>query len=221
MSEEGLRTGAGRPKIVVVSGLPRSGTSMMMQMLEAAGLSLLTDGARPPDPDNPLGYFEFEPVRKLPTDASFLAEAVGRVIKVVAPLLFLLPSDYEYFVVLIERELDEVLASQHEMLARLGERTSAEQEAALRAAFEGSLRAARDWIAREEGVRACFVSHATIVESPERAARDVLRFLEVNSNLASGLVRGGAGDGGEEEIVERMISVFDDSLYRQRGTKAT
>ncbi len=209
---KGLR----RPSIVIVSGLPRSGTSMMMQMLEAAGLSLLTDGSRPSDPDNPRGYYEFEPVKRLESDASFLAGAVGRVVKVVAPLLPSLPPDYRYRVVFIERDLDEVLSSQREMLARLGVRPAAAEEKALAKAFEGSLRRVRDWVERQEGVRACFVSHAETVEDPGRTARSVLQFVAEDPAWSNRLTVECVREGGEDRIIQRMSSVFEDSLYRSR-----
>jgi len=103
MNDDERTTVESRGTIGIVSGLPRSGTSMIMQMLDAAGLPVLTDGLRPPDSDNPRGYYEFEPVKALKTDASFLEAAVGRVVKVVAPLLPSLPPAYDYRIVFVER----------------------------------------------------------------------------------------------------------------------
>ena len=112
--------------ITVVSGLPRTGTSMMMQMLAAGGCKILADTLRPPDASNPHGYFEFEPVKRLPLDSSWLPQARGQAVKVVAPLLRYLPlaagdgSPLEYRVVFMRREWDEVAASQSRMLENLG-----------------------------------------------------------------------------------------------------
>ena len=125
-------------EVIVVSGLPRSGTSMIMQMLETAGLPLLTDGVRPPDADNPRGYYEFEPVKAIKTDASFLEVAVGRVVKVVAPLLPSLPPLYDYRIVFVERALCEVLASQRAMLAQRGQAAGIAEGGALAKAFSKS-----------------------------------------------------------------------------------
>ena len=106
--------------ITVVSGLPRSGTSMMMSMLEAAGLEILTDGQREADEDNPRGYFEFLPATQLRTDASWVPDAKGKAVKIVAQLLRFLPPDQKYRFILMDRSLDEVLVSQEKMLRRSG-----------------------------------------------------------------------------------------------------
>ena len=106
-------------EIVIVTGLPRSGTSLVMQMLAAGGAGLLTDGARAADRNNPLGYFEYEPVKRTGRDTTWLAEAKGKAVKVVAPLVAWLPDGLRYRAIFIERDLDEVLASQAEMLRNL------------------------------------------------------------------------------------------------------
>lgn len=222
----------------------------MMQMLEAAGLPLLTDAKRPADPDNPRGFYEFEPVKRLATDASFLPRAVGRAVKVVAPLLPALPRSYDYRIVFVERPLAEVLASQHAMLVRLGADSSVMAEQAMAKAFERSLHRVKQWIAAEAGVRACFVSHAEMVESPERSARSVLRFLAsdaTSQDLFGHDLADAAGNTSiemavevgseriedvdhaverrrrlrEDRTVERMASVSEQALYRQRGSDAT
>ena len=106
--------------ITVVSGLPRSGTSLMMQMLEAGGMETVTDGQRAPDADNPKGYYELERVKRLKEDHAWLAEAEGKALKVVSMLLYDLPADFRYRVLFMERDLDEILSSQRTMLARRG-----------------------------------------------------------------------------------------------------
>src|SRR5947209_18564630 len=107
-------------EIVIVSGLPRSGTSLMMQMLEAGGLEVVTDGIRAADTDNPRGYYEFERVKKIKTDAAWLPGARGKAVKMVSQLLYDLPAGEAYRILFMDRDLDEVLASQEKMLARLG-----------------------------------------------------------------------------------------------------
>ena len=109
-----------RPFLTIVSGLPRSGTSLMMKMLEAGGLPVLVDNVREADVDNPRGYYEFEPVKALKSDASWVAPALGKAVKMVYLLLMDLPSDQDYRVVFMRRNLDEVLASQKAMLDRMG-----------------------------------------------------------------------------------------------------
>src|SRR5438477_21255 len=107
--------------VVIVSGLPRSGTSLMMQVLEAGGIEVVTDNQRVADTDNPRGYRELERVKKIKEDASWLPEVRGKAVKMVSQLLYHLPPTERYFVLFMERDLDEVLASQEKMLARLGQ----------------------------------------------------------------------------------------------------
>jgi len=110
-------------QIIIVSGLPRSGTSMLMKMLEAGGLEILTDEIRKADTDNPKGYYEFERVKKLETDNIWLPEAKGKVVKIISMLLQHLPLNYVYKIIFIKRDIHEVLASQKQMLVRRGEPT--------------------------------------------------------------------------------------------------
>lgn len=106
--------------ITIVSGLPRSGTSMMMMMLEAGGLAPMTDGIRAADADNPKGYYEFERVKKIKEDTAWLPEARGKVVKMISQLLLDLPAEYEYRIIFMRRKMEEILASQKEMLVRRG-----------------------------------------------------------------------------------------------------
>ena len=104
----------------IVTGIPRSGTSLMMSILGAAGLPLLIDDERPADLSNPRGYFEYAPVKRGAADLSWLEEARGRVVKIIHALLPELPRDRTYRVVLMERPIAEVVASQDRMLAAQG-----------------------------------------------------------------------------------------------------
>src|SRR5207249_3200324 len=106
--------------ITIVSGLPRSGTSLMMQMLAAGGIPVLSDGERRADTDNPRGYLEWERIKQLPKDPGCIAEAEGKVVKVISQLLFSLPAGHEYRIIFMQRPLPEVLKSQEEMLHRRG-----------------------------------------------------------------------------------------------------
>ncbi|HYH50718.1 MAG TPA: sulfotransferase family protein, partial [Acidimicrobiia bacterium] len=107
-------------EIGIVSGLPRCGTSMMMAMLAAGGLPLLVDNVREADEDNPRGYYEFEAVKHMKEDTSWLADAGGKVVKMVSALLTDLPGGHPYRVVFMERNMAEILASQRTMLSRQG-----------------------------------------------------------------------------------------------------
>ena len=108
------------PFITIVSGLPRSGTSMMMQVIEAGGIPALTDNPRARDEDNPQGYYEFEPVKQTRDDPSWVPGARGKVVKMVYRLLYDLPGDQDYRVIFMRRNIDEVLTSQKKMLQRSG-----------------------------------------------------------------------------------------------------
>src|ERR1700730_12387191 len=105
-----LRYGA---PIVVVSGTPRSGTSMAMKMLDAGGMPTLTDGIRAADESNPKGYYEFERVKELDKngDIAWLSDARGNAVKIISFLLTFLPESFDYQVIFMDRDLDEVLAS--------------------------------------------------------------------------------------------------------------
>src|ERR1700674_2159926 len=120
----------GKP-IIVVSGLPRSGTSMMMNMLDSGGVPVLTDGIRSSDDSNPRGYFEYEPVKELGKDGgrSWVLLARGKAVKIISFLLTWLPETCDYRVVFMQRDLDEIIASQNEMLARRGEPSGAGEAA--------------------------------------------------------------------------------------------
>ena len=136
--------------IVIVTGLPRSGTSMMMQMLEAGGIQPLTDNLRIPDSDNPRGYYEFEGVKKLKTDKVWLDKAEGRSVKVISQLLFDLPVDRQYKVILMRRDLNEVLASQRIMIERRGSRGASLSEEALRKTYEQHLAKVTEWLSNRD-----------------------------------------------------------------------
>src|SRR5687767_12088310 len=135
--------------VTVVSGLPRSGTSLMMQMISAGGIPALTDEVRTADEDNPRGYLEFERVKRIKQDTSWLDEARGKVVKMVHLLLYDLPLDRPYRVVFMRRNLDEVLASQRKMLERQGKQGAQIPEAQLRKVFEDQVKKVTTWMATQ------------------------------------------------------------------------
>lgn len=185
--------------IVVVSGLPRSGTSMMMQILEAAGLEIVTDNVRKADNDNPRGYFEDERVKKLKEDSSWLTQCRGKVLKVISLLLFDLPPDQRYRIVFMERELKEVLASQKLMLERRGEKADEVPDEVMASKFAKHLDQVKQWIARQEFIEVLYVNHREVLNDPRRQAERVYRFLNLPHQ------------------VERAAQVVERSLYRQRA----
>ena len=184
--------------IVVVSGLPRSGTSMMMRMIEAAGVPALTDGRRTPDEDNPLGYYELEAVKTTRADASWVAGARGKVVKVIHLLLRDMPPGERYRVVFMRRDLDEVLASQRKMLERSGRKGGALPADALRRQYEAQLREIDAFLDSRPGFSRLDIGYNTLLADPRPQATALARFLEL------------------PDAAERMIAAIDPSLYRNR-----
>jgi len=161
--------------ITVVSGLPRSGTSLVMQMLRAGGMPVLEDSARVADDDNPRGYLEYDKARQLWRDATWLDDAVGKAIKIVCPLLRALPFDHDYEVIVIERDVGEVLASQATMLRRRGE------DARQLDAFTELLAALayfRRWVELQPNFRCLWLEHRRVLDAPAEAADAIARFLD-------------------------------------------
>ena len=190
----GIRSDA----VTIVSGLPRSGTSMMMSMLEAGGLPPLVDGIRAADDDNPLGYYEFERVKKVKEDQGWLDEARGKVVKMVSTLLVDLPPRYTYRVVFMRRRLEEILASQQRMLLRNAKPWSKADDARMTELYQAHLRQIEAWIARQRHLSALYVSYNELLANSREHADRVNVFL------------GGTLD------VSRMVSVVDQNLYRQK-----
>jgi hypothetical protein len=186
--------------IVVVSGLPRSGTSLMMQMLAAGGLPVLTDGERSADADNPKGYLELERVKQLRSDSTWLASAGGHAVKVIHMLLQNLPTVHQYDVLFMERDIGEVLKSQATMLARSGRAGASLPPERLAAVYQAQLATTRQWLSD----RACFrvhpVRYAELVTQPVQTVDAVRNFLRAGSTLDAGA----------------MVAAVDQSLYRNR-----
>jgi hypothetical protein len=184
--------------ITIVSGLPRSGTSMMMKMLEAGGLPVLVDGIRTADEDNPLGYYEFERVKQLEEDQAWLEDARGTAVKMVAALLRNLPPDYRYKVVFMRRDIGEVLASQRRMLIRRGEPADETSDERMAVLFDSHVRRIESWLAQQPNFEVLFVEYGEVLQDPLEQAERINHFL-----------------GGELDL-GRMAEVVDPNLYRQR-----
>ncbi len=163
--------------ITVVSGLPRSGTSLMMQLLVAAGREALTDGQRAPDEDNPLGYFEFEKTLHLAKDAAWLPQARGKVVKIVAQLLPFLPPEEPYHIIFMERNLSEVIASQNAMLARQGRRGAELESHQLVDAYTAQLDRVWNQLARCRMMRILRVDYGELLADPARGMERLAQFL--------------------------------------------
>lgn len=187
-------------EIIIVSGLPRSGTSLMCQMLDSGGIEVVTDGIRAADPDNPRGYYELEKVKKVKDDATWLPETRGKAFKMVSQLLYDLPTSERYRVIFMRRDFDEMIASQEKMLARLG-RPSAPREA-IRQAFTTHLDRLLGWLKDQRHIAVLFVDHRALIERPAETTAQVNDFL------------GGRAD------AARMAACVDPALYRNRKPAA-
>lgn len=184
--------------VTIVSGLPRSGTSMMMKMLEAGGLPPVTDNIRTADEDNPKGYYELEKVKELKNDASWVPGARGHVVKVISALLQQLPEDSEYRVVFMRRTMSEVLASQRQMLVRRGQEPDRIPDEKMAAMYEKHLVKIEEWLASRPNMTVLYVRYNDVLADAAAAAREINAFLGGSLDEAA------------------MVGVVDAQLYRQR-----
>jgi hypothetical protein len=188
--------------ISIVSGLPRSGTSLMMQMLSAGGMPVLSDGEREADVDNPRGYLEWERVKQLPKEPSCIAEAEGKVVKVISQLLMSLPTNHEYRIIFMHRPLSEVLASQEQMLRNRGN-SDQDGENSIIKAFQDHLFEVNAWLNRKPHLKVFRVHYHKVLSEPREVSEKVSQFLETSLN------------------VDAMAQQVDQTLYRQRVKRTT
>ena len=195
-----FRRPQGEP-VVIVSGLPRSGTSMLMKMLEAGGMAIMTDSERTADIDNPKGYFEYERVKDLEkeSDKSYIREGRGKVLKVISFLIKDLPDDNDYRVIFMRRNLDEVLASQNKMIQRLGTEDSTAAEEAMKEAYRNDIVRTRLLCKNRPNFELIEISYRNTIEDPAATARSVNAFV-----------------GGQLDEAA-MREAVDSSLYRNRS----
>lgn len=185
--------------ITIVSGLPRSGTSMMMQMLDRGGMVIVSDGERAADEDNPKGYYELEAVKRIESDTSWLATAEGKAFKMVYLLLYHLPQDRDYKIIFMLRNVDEVVASQNKMLDRLQPGKEHPPDSAVAGAFRAHLDKVKGWLAEQSNVDVIYVSYNEVLKSPAPIVEKINGFM----------------DGALDE--DKMLAVVDPELYRQRS----
>jgi hypothetical protein len=186
--------------VIVVSGLPRSGTSMMMKMLEAGGIEVLQDHIRVPNEDNPKGYYEFERVKKLPEgDTAWLDQAVGKVVKIITQLVIHLPDSHSYRVLVMRRSIPEILASQAKMLERRGEAGGGVSDEQMTALFEKHLKQVYAWMDQRPNVEYLDVSYNEALADPMPTIEQIQAFLGGKLDMAA------------------MAAMVDPSLYRNRG----
>jgi hypothetical protein len=188
-----------RDSILVVSGLPRSGTSMMMKMLEAGGVPAVTDKLRVADQNNPNGYYELERVKQLKDgDFSWLDEACGKVVKIITALITFLPPNYTYKVIFMQRDLLEVLASQRKMLGRLGKPEDKVDDEQMAKIYQGHLRNVEAWLKRQPNIELLYINYNQMIADPTQPINQVNQFL------------GGGLD------TQAMLGVINKDLYRER-----
>ena len=200
MAMDKLSDSCGMNETIVVSGLPRSGTSMMMQLLGAAGIPLLHDMERPADADNPNGYYELEKTRSLKTGSAFLSGSEGKAVKVISLLLYDLPPDRQYKVIFMLRDMAEILDSQSAMLIRTGKDDGLDRKH-LADSYEVHLRHVRAWLQTQKNFKVFYCSYNGLLSRPDGI------FAELNAFLGVGL------------DMRKAVSTIDPALYRQRASK--
>ena len=184
--------------IIVVSGLPRSGTSMMMNMLVAGGVQVVSDSIRNADEDNPNGYFEYEPVKQLSEgQTEWLAGAEHKAVKIISALLEFLPPSHHYKILFMERDLKEILASQQKMLKRRNEESRV-SDAEMESQFRKHLGDIKYWLARQPNMEVLYVDYNRMIVEPDKFCQRIVDFIEVPV------------DG------TKMLSVPNERLYRNR-----
>ena len=187
-------------EIIIVSGLPRSGTSLMMQMLDNGGVEVVTDNVRVADTDNPRGYYEFEPVKKIKQDTTWLPGTRGKAFKMVSQLLYHLPLSEDYRIIFMERDLEEMLVSQEKMLERL-HRPAAPREK-IKESYTLHLESLHTWLEQQGNIKVLRVSYNDLIDRPELEAERIGEFLGHNLN------------------VRKMAKTVDPSLYRNKKAQA-
>ncbi len=188
---------SGDAVITIVSGLPRSGTSMLMRMLEAGGMTTLVDAHRKADSDNPNGYYEFELVKNIAEDASWLENATGQVVKMVYRLLYDLPPEYCYRVCFLERDIKEVLASQNKMLERNGLESHC-NDSDMAALFKQELSSFWNWVETKDYISTERISHHELLTNTNSEILKIKNFLSIDLDTNA------------------MLKVVDPSLYRNK-----
>ncbi len=196
----GKESSAKREPVIVVSGLPRSGTSMMMKIMAEAGVPIVTDELRRADTDNPNGYYELETVKEMSAGkVDWLSNASGKAVKIISSLLEYVPPAYSYKIIFMEREIQEILASQRKMLERRNEKSDVD-DAQIAAQFRKHLSLVKPWLARQPNMEVLYISYNSLMSNPEPSCRRVMDFIAC-----------------ESFYLERMLSVPNGELYRNRA----
>lgn len=191
--------GTSKNFVTIVSGLPRSGTSMMMRMLEAGGISPVVDGERKANADNPMGYYEFEPVKTLKEDSSWVADSTGQAVKVIYKLVYDLPNNVPYRIVFMQRDIEEVLSSQEKMMRRDGLDPDTIGRDLLYNLFQTDVMDFRRWAEVQGNIQIMYADYRRMIDEPEEMSRHIAEFLD------------------QDLDIQAMASVVDPDLYRNRA----
>ncbi|MBC8185095.1 sulfotransferase domain-containing protein [candidate division KSB1 bacterium] len=185
-------------EIIIVSGLPRSGTSMMMKMFDAGEVEIVTDNIRKADEDNPKGYYEFEKVKKIKEDHSWLDDCEGKAVKMISALLLDLPGHKKYKIIFMRRNMAEILASQKQMLTRMGKEEVNQDDEDIATSYKKHLSKVFEWLEKQKNIDVLYMNYNEILKQAKENVVKLDTFLNVNLNT------------------ENMVKVVDNSLYRQR-----
>lgn len=184
--------------ITVVSGLPRSGTSMMAMMLEAGGMTVLTDNIRMADHDNPKGYYEFERVKKIPKgDIEWMEDAKGKTVKVISELLQHLPAKYEYKIIFMHRKMEEIVKSQNKMLMNLGKLITTD-DVLITELLLKHLEKLRNWLDKQNNITVLDIDYNQLIVNPTPFLSEINKLLDFALSI------------------EKMKQTIDLKLYRNR-----
>jgi len=184
--------------IIVVTGLPRSGTSLMMQILQSLEIELFTDNHRSADDSNPKGYYEHELVKTLEDDNSWLTHAKGTAIKIVSPLIKYLPVNLNYRIILMNRDLDEIIQSQNKMLTERNVKEETIKSEALKQIFIKDLKQSREWIHTQLHCESLEISHSNLIDNPAPELKKIKSFLKIETDITL------------------VLKVIDKKLYRSK-----
>lgn len=179
--------------VTIVTGLPRSGTSLMMQILEKSSLEILTDGIRQKDNNNPEGYFELDAVKGIVKDNSFLKSAAGKVVKIVAPLPIFMDKSLSYRVIFMRREIEEILRSQEIMLNK-DQQAERQKFAAI---YETHIQKTYQFFV-SNNIPYLDVPYKELIQNPEHELEKIIAFLEIDA------------------VWQDLASAVNPSLYRNR-----
>ena len=182
--------------ITVVSGLPRSGTSLMMQILRAGGMEILTDNKRSADENNSKGYYEYEKVKSLIKDNTWLSEAEGKAVKIIVQLLHFLPNQHEYKIIFMERDIDEVVLSQNKMIDKLNGKQTTIPHELLKKTFLTQVEKVKTLLAKNANL--VYVDYHNLLNSRDE------EIDRINTELDLGL------------NVKQACQVIDKTLYRTK-----